>query len=192
MAACRASAVCKIEERRITAADRRKFVSVFDQCDVEKKSYLSREDLKIAVVMLFGYKPSKSETSMMLEACATPNCPGVSLEQFVSLMGRKLSAGDPYEKTRRIFRAFDLHCRGFLKVEDFRSAFARVVPRLPERTVLEAFRRDGEMKFSRKREGGKKAEEWSDPAGFTPLAERRVPLYAQQIYGRAPGAPDRR
>ncbi|XP_046710930.1 EF-hand calcium-binding domain-containing protein 11 isoform X1 [Silurus meridionalis] len=141
MAACRASAVCKIEERRITAADRRKFVSVFDQCDVEKKSYLSREDLKIAVVMLFGYKPSKSETSMMLEACATPNCPGVSLEQFVSLMGRKLSAGDPYEKTRRIFRAFDLHCRGFLKVEDFRSAFARVVPRLPERTVLEAFRR---------------------------------------------------
>ncbi|XP_046710942.1 EF-hand calcium-binding domain-containing protein 11 isoform X11 [Silurus meridionalis] len=107
MAACRASAVCKIEERRITAADRRKFVSVFDQCDVEKKSYLSREDLKIAVVMLFGYKPSKSETSMMLEACATPNCPG----------------------------------RGFLKVEDFRSAFARVVPRLPERTVLEAFRK---------------------------------------------------
>ncbi|KAI5101993.1 EF-hand calcium-binding domain-containing protein 11 [Silurus meridionalis] len=221
MAACRASAVCKIEERRITAADRRKFVSVFDQCDVEKKSYLSREDLKIAVVMLFGYKPSKSETSMMLEACATPNCPvvdtikrkadilhfnllttfsflftsnvthyrenqpalasasnlhaalyaiyhvsrvrevtgwmlsngaGVSLEQFVSLMGRKLSAGDPYEKTRRIFRAFDLHCRGFLKVEDFRSAFARVVPRLPERTVLEAFRHvdqdsDGHISF---------------------------------------------
>ncbi|XP_046710943.1 EF-hand calcium-binding domain-containing protein 11 isoform X12 [Silurus meridionalis] len=118
MAACRASAVCKIEERRITAADRRKFVSVFDQCDVEKKSYLSREDLKIAVVMLFGYKPSKSETSMMLEACATPNCPG----------------------------------RGFLKVEDFRSAFARVVPRLPERTVLEAFRHvdhdsDGHISF---------------------------------------------
>ncbi|XP_046710934.1 EF-hand calcium-binding domain-containing protein 11 isoform X4 [Silurus meridionalis] len=151
MAACRASAVCKIEERRITAADRRKFVSVFDQCDVEKKSYLSREDLKIAVVMLFGYKPSKSETSMMLEACATPNCPGVSLEQFVSLMGRKLSAGDPYEKTRRIFRAFDLHCRGFLKVEDFRSAFARVVPRLPERTVLEAFRENTSAGWSAER-----------------------------------------
>lgn len=30
--------------------------------------------------------------------------------------------------------------RGFLKLEDFRAAFSRVAPRLPERTVLEAFR----------------------------------------------------
>ncbi|KAM9466534.1 EF-hand calcium-binding domain-containing protein 11 isoform 2-T2 [Clarias gariepinus] len=122
------------------AADRKKFVSVFDQCDVEKKGYLSREDLKVAVVMLFGYKPSKSETSMMMGAGAVPTCPGVPLEQFVSLMGRKSSAGDPYEKTRQIFSAFDLHCRGFLKLGDFRSVFARIAPHLPERTVLEAFR----------------------------------------------------
>ncbi|XP_047677415.1 EF-hand calcium-binding domain-containing protein 11 isoform X5 [Tachysurus fulvidraco] len=159
---------------------------VFKQCDVEKKGYLSREDLKVAVVMLFGYKPSKSETSMMMEAGVEPNCPGmmmsrsclitgVPLEHFVSLMRRKLPAGDPYEKTRQLFSAFDLHCRGFLKLEDFRNVFARVAPRLPERTVLEAFRRRMER-----------------PAGFTPLAERLVPLYAQQIYGRAPGAPDER
>lgn len=32
---------------------------VFVQCDAEKKGFLSRADLKIAVVMLFGYKPSK-------------------------------------------------------------------------------------------------------------------------------------
>ncbi|XP_026782010.3 EF-hand calcium-binding domain-containing protein 11 isoform X1 [Pangasianodon hypophthalmus] len=150
------------EDRKMTAADRKRFVSVFDQCDVENKDYLCREDLKVAVVMLFGYKPSKSETSMMMEAGAVPNCPGmmsrscqitgVPLEQFVSLMGRKLSAGDPYEKTRQIFSAFDLHCRGFLKLEDFRSVFARVAPRLPERTVLEAFRHvdhdsDGHISF---------------------------------------------
>ncbi|CAM4647970.1 unnamed protein product [Leuciscus chuanchicus] len=30
--------------------------------------------------------------------------------------------------------------RGFLKMDDFKSAFKRVAPRLPERTVLEAFR----------------------------------------------------
>uniref|UniRef100_A0A3B1K5A4 EF-hand calcium binding domain 11 n=1 Tax=Astyanax mexicanus TaxID=7994 RepID=A0A3B1K5A4_ASTMX len=89
------------------------------------QSYLSREDLKIAVVMLFGYKPSKV-------------VPGVPLERFVSLMGRKLSAEDPYEKTRHVFSAFDVHCRGFLKLEDFKSVFARVAPRLPDRTVLEA------------------------------------------------------
>uniref|UniRef100_W5LH25 EF-hand calcium binding domain 11 n=1 Tax=Astyanax mexicanus TaxID=7994 RepID=W5LH25_ASTMX len=113
--------------------------TVFEQCDVEKKGYLSREDLKIAVVMLFGYKPSKV-------------VPGVPLERFVSLMGRKLSAEDPYEKTRHVFSAFDVHCRGFLKLEDFKSVFARVAPRLPDRTVLEAFRQmdhdsDGHISF---------------------------------------------
>ncbi|XP_053488681.1 EF-hand calcium-binding domain-containing protein 11 [Ictalurus furcatus] len=113
------AAFCRNEDRKMAAVDRKRFVSVFDQCDVEKKGYLSREDVKVAVVMLFGYKPSKSETSMLMEAGAVPTCPGmmyrsreitgVPLEQFVSLMGRKLSAGDPYEKTRQIFSAFDLH-----------------------------------------------------------------------------------
>ncbi|XP_049319825.1 EF-hand calcium-binding domain-containing protein 11 isoform X2 [Astyanax mexicanus] len=124
----------------LTKTERKRFIWVFEQCDVEKKGYLSREDLKIAVVMLFGYKPSKSETSMMIQAGAVPDCPGVPLERFVSLMGRKLSAEDPYEKTRHVFSAFDVHCRGFLKLEDFKSVFARVAPRLPDRTVLEAFR----------------------------------------------------
>ncbi|KAL6477411.1 hypothetical protein MHYP_G00132460 [Metynnis hypsauchen] len=132
-----AAGFCR-NDREMT--ERKRFASVFDQCDVEKKGYLSREDVKVAVVMLFGYKPSKSETDIMMQAGAVPNCPGVPLERFVSLMGRKLSAEDPYEKTRHIFSAFDVHCRGFLKLEDFKSAFARVAPRLPDRTVLEAFR----------------------------------------------------
>ncbi|XP_049319824.1 EF-hand calcium-binding domain-containing protein 11 isoform X1 [Astyanax mexicanus] len=136
----------------LTKTERKRFIWVFEQCDVEKKGYLSREDLKIAVVMLFGYKPSKSETSMMIQAGAVPDCPGVPLERFVSLMGRKLSAEDPYEKTRHVFSAFDVHCRGFLKLEDFKSVFARVAPRLPDRTVLEAFRQmdhdsDGHISF---------------------------------------------
>ncbi|XP_072546361.1 EF-hand calcium-binding domain-containing protein 11 [Salminus brasiliensis] len=139
-------------DRQITDMEKKRFVLVFDQCDAEKKGYLSREDLKIAVVMLFGYKPSKSEAGMMIQAGAVPNCPGVPLERFMSLMGRKLSAEDPYEKTRHIFSAFDVHCRGFLKLEDFKSVFARVAPRLPDRTVLEAFRQvdhdsDGHISF---------------------------------------------
>ena len=34
---------------------------VFKACDEDNKGYLSREDFKVAVVMLFGYKPSKVE-----------------------------------------------------------------------------------------------------------------------------------
>ncbi|XP_066531783.1 EF-hand calcium-binding domain-containing protein 11 [Hoplias malabaricus] len=148
----RSGAVLAKSDSKETEAERKRFIAVFDQCDVEKKGYLSREDLKVAVVMLFGYKPSKSETSNMMQAGAVPNCLGVPLERFVSLMGRKLSAEDPYEKTRHIFSAFDVHCRGFLKLEDFKSIFAHVAPRLPDRTVLEAFRHvdhdsDGHISF---------------------------------------------
>ncbi|XP_043118427.1 EF-hand calcium-binding domain-containing protein 11 [Puntigrus tetrazona] len=137
-------------EREINNAERKKIESVFYECDVGKKGYLSREDLKMAVVMLFGYKPSKSETNILMANGTDP--PGVSLERFVSLMGRKMSAEDPYEKTRQIFSAFDVHCRGFLKLDDFKSVFKRVAPRLPERTVLEAFRyadqdSDGHISF---------------------------------------------
>nr|XP_055028107.1 EF-hand calcium-binding domain-containing protein 11-like isoform X3 [Misgurnus anguillicaudatus] len=126
--------------REISDADRKKFETVFHQSDLGRKGYLSREDLKVAVVMLFGYKPSKSETDMLMESGSYKDWPGVPLNQFTSLMGRKMSAEDPYEKMRQIFSAFDVHCRGFLKLEDFKSAFKRVAPHLPERTVLEAFR----------------------------------------------------
>ncbi|MEE6523418.1 hypothetical protein FKM82_022330 [Ascaphus truei] len=34
-------------------------LEVFESCDEGSKGYLSREDMKVAVVMLFGYKPSK-------------------------------------------------------------------------------------------------------------------------------------
>ncbi|KAL1257663.1 hypothetical protein QQF64_010907, partial [Cirrhinus molitorella] len=96
-------------EREINNAERSKFELVFHQCDVGKKGFLSREDIKIAVVMLFGYKPSKSETDILMENGTIKDCPGVPLERFVSLMGRKMSGGDPYEKTRQIFTAFDVH-----------------------------------------------------------------------------------
>nr|XP_055028111.1 EF-hand calcium-binding domain-containing protein 11-like isoform X7 [Misgurnus anguillicaudatus] len=92
--------------REISDADRKKFETVFHQSDLGRKGYLSREDLKVAVVMLFGYKPSKSETDMLMESGSYKDWPG----------------------------------RGFLKLEDFKSAFKRVAPHLPERTVLEAFR----------------------------------------------------
>ncbi|XP_028813425.1 EF-hand calcium-binding domain-containing protein 11 [Denticeps clupeoides] len=129
------------DERRMTDIDKKRFTEVFHLCDVDKKGFLNREDLKIAVVMLFGYKPSKSETDMIMGHGTHGDLPeGVPLERFVPLMGTKLAAEDPYERTMQIFSAFDAHCRGFLKLEDFKRALAQVAPRLPERTVLEVFR----------------------------------------------------
>lgn len=65
-------------------------VQVFDQCDVEKKGYLSREDVKVAVVMLFGYKPSKVNPAIAARGrhCADYNmthstCWAVSFYLFI-------------------------------------------------------------------------------------------------------------
>ncbi|KAJ8290289.1 hypothetical protein GJAV_G00010990 [Gymnothorax javanicus] len=140
------------QRREITDRDKKLIAMVFERCDEDKKGYLSREDLKMAVVMLFGYKPSKSEANFFMEHAHRENLPGVPLELLVSLMGMKLSVEDPYDKTRHIFNAFDVHCRGFLTMEDFQKAFSRVAPRLPERTVQEAFREvdrdsDGHVSF---------------------------------------------
>uniref|UniRef100_A0A4W5R201 EF-hand calcium binding domain 11 n=1 Tax=Hucho hucho TaxID=62062 RepID=A0A4W5R201_9TELE len=140
------------KQREITDVDKKKFDTVYELCDTDKKGYLNREDLKMAVVMLFGYKPSKSETNMLMDQAQAKDSPGVCIEMFVCLMGRKLSSDDQYQKTRQIFNSFDVNCRGFLKLEDFRAAFSRVAPRLPERTVLEAFRladqdSDGHVSF---------------------------------------------
>ncbi|XP_013385976.1 EF-hand calcium-binding domain-containing protein 11-like [Lingula anatina] len=38
---------------------------VFHESDAGHKGYLSREDLKVATVSLFGYKPSKYEVDKM-------------------------------------------------------------------------------------------------------------------------------
>ncbi|XP_067848163.1 EF-hand calcium-binding domain-containing protein 11 isoform X2 [Heptranchias perlo] len=115
-------------------------VGVFRECDSGRNGYLSREDLKVAVVTMFGYKPSKMETDMLMAAVLEKDLPGMPLDQFMNLMSRKMAAQDRYDEMRQIFSAFDVHCRGFLTVEDFKRAFADVTPHLPEQTVLEAFR----------------------------------------------------
>ncbi|XP_057395336.1 EF-hand calcium-binding domain-containing protein 11-like isoform X25 [Balaenoptera acutorostrata] len=46
----------------------KKWVEVFKACDEENKGCLSRENFKVAVVMLFGYKPSKIEADAVMSS----------------------------------------------------------------------------------------------------------------------------
>ncbi|MBN3294891.1 EFC11 protein, partial [Amia calva] len=78
--------------------------------------------------MLFGYKPSKSETNLLMDPVLQAHFPGIPLDHFIRLMGRKLSAQDPYEKARQIFMAFDVHCMFFYLTCIFNSVLANVLP----------------------------------------------------------------
>uniref|UniRef100_UPI00398EAEC1 EF-hand calcium-binding domain-containing protein 11 isoform X1 n=1 Tax=Pristiophorus japonicus TaxID=55135 RepID=UPI00398EAEC1 len=128
------------EERIVTDLEKSYFATVFRECDLGRKGYLSREDLKVAVVTIFGYKPSKLETDILMATVLEHHLPGLPPDQFTNLMSRKKATQDHHDEMRQIFSAFDAHCRGFLMVEDFKRAFADVTPHLPEQTVLEAFR----------------------------------------------------
>ncbi|XP_056402126.1 EF-hand calcium-binding domain-containing protein 11 isoform X1 [Hyla sarda] len=126
--------------RGVRDSDRRRFLQVFQACDKGQKGYLSREDLKVAVVMLFGYKPSKIEVDTMMSDLVNGNTGGVRADEFVKLMALKRSAQMSFGDHRQIFSVFDTHCRGFLNLDDFKRAFNRVAPHLSEQTVIEAFR----------------------------------------------------
>ncbi|XP_075782847.1 EF-hand calcium-binding domain-containing protein 11 isoform X2 [Pelodiscus sinensis] len=117
---------------------RERYVRVFEACDEDKKGYLSREDFKVAVVMLFGYKPSKVEVDSVM-ASVQQNNSGVLLEEFLKLMSAKKAAQLYHSEKRQIFTAFDMQYKGFLTLEDFKRAFNSVAPKLPERMIVEAF-----------------------------------------------------
>ncbi|XP_077123825.1 EF-hand calcium-binding domain-containing protein 11 isoform X1 [Ranitomeya variabilis] len=124
--------------RELRGCERRKVLQVFKACDEGKKGYLSREDLKVAVVMMFGYKPSKLEVDTMVPGQSRTG--EVTPDEFVKLMTLKGSVQPSFGDQRQIFSVFDSHCRGFLNLDDFRRAFKRVAPHLPEQTIIEAFR----------------------------------------------------
>ncbi|XP_032965607.1 EF-hand calcium-binding domain-containing protein 11 isoform X2 [Rhinolophus ferrumequinum] len=132
-------------------SEHKKWVEVFRACDEDNKGYLSREDFKVAVVMLFGYKPSKIEADSVMSS-VNPNTSGILLEEFLNVIRKKREAQLYRNETRHIFTAFDRHYRGYLTLEDFQKAFKQVAPKLPERIILEVFREvdqdsDGHVSF---------------------------------------------
>ncbi|XP_006879278.1 PREDICTED: EF-hand calcium-binding domain-containing protein 11 [Elephantulus edwardii] len=132
-------------------SEHRKWVEVFKTCDEDNKGYLSREDFKVAIVMLFGYKPSKIEADSVMSPI-NENTLGISLEDFLNVVRRKKQMQLPWSEVRHVFTAFDRHYRGFLTLEDFKKAFKQVAPRLSGRIVLEVFREvdqdsDGHVSF---------------------------------------------
>uniref|UniRef100_A0A8I3NY15 EF-hand calcium-binding domain-containing protein 11 n=2 Tax=Canis lupus familiaris TaxID=9615 RepID=A0A8I3NY15_CANLF len=124
---------------RAAAAEAPRDHQVFKACDEDNKGYLSREDFKVAIVMLFGYKPSKIEADSMMSS-VNPNTSGILLEEFLSIVRKKKEVQLHRNEIRHIFTAFDRHYRGYLTLEDFKKAFRLVAPKLSERTVLDVFR----------------------------------------------------
>ncbi|WAR19118.1 EFC11-like protein [Mya arenaria] len=97
---------------------------VFMTNDTDNKGFLSRADLKVAVVELLGYKPTKYEADQMLRDYGdnvSETLRGLREEQFVACMSEKMAGLDEDDEIRHTFMAFDMHCRGFLTLDDVKK-----------------------------------------------------------------------
>lgn len=122
------------DERRM----RKDCEEAFTAADEEKKGYLTPEDYKVAILSLFGYKPSKYEvTAVWRENCVNS---GLAKDKFVSLAVQRMNQQDKDEMARQIFLAFDVHCQGFLTERECLRAFQSVAPNLAKSRVPAVFR----------------------------------------------------
>ncbi|XP_048732323.2 EF-hand calcium-binding domain-containing protein 11-like isoform X1 [Ostrea edulis] len=142
-------------KRTITKEEKHLLSVVFHEADERNKGFLTREDVKVAIVELFGYKPSKYEVDQIMNnyGITYDNCIGLPLENYMTVMSEKVVSADEDENIRHTFMAFDSQCRGFLAVDDLQKAFSRVAPHIPNHTVQSCFReldRDGDGRISYK------------------------------------------
>ncbi len=123
------------------SVSRRDCERAFDAADEEGKGLLTREDYKVAVMSLLGYKPSTYELNSVWKsrcrgegAGLGENCSrgpqgggsGLDRKAFVELMVDRLNNQDRDELIRQIFLTFDPHCRGFITMGACRTAFQQV------------------------------------------------------------------
>ncbi|MBZ3882560.1 EF-hand calcium-binding domain-containing protein 11, partial [Sciurus carolinensis] len=77
----------------------------FKACDEDNKGYLSREDFKVAFVMLFGYKPSKIEADSVMSSInsSTSDRGFLTLEDFKRAF-RQVAPKLPERTVLEVFR----------------------------------------------------------------------------------------
>lgn len=116
---------CACADFEYGMADIQKVIaSAFSAADEGNKGYLTKEDYKVAVINLSGYKPSKYEVDTAWRGARQGE--GLTLSQFVELMLPRLKEKDISEEIRKIFMAFDRFCHGFISLEDCIAAFNKV------------------------------------------------------------------
>lgn len=139
-----------MEFREIDRKQQNLIFQVFFQADNGKKGYLTRKELKLAVVEIFGYKPSKYEVNEMFEKEQNISS-GLSRDVFNKLMRSKLLMQDEDGEIRQTFLAFDTKCRGFIGLEDAKNIFEVVAPFVKQFDLQRLFRevdRDGDGRVS--------------------------------------------
>jgi len=124
-------------------------LEIFQICDEGNKNFLTLQDLKVAWIHLFGYKPSSLEVKRFLRSEHEKSYEHkksdehdevqLSFPTFEKLIGNRLKSLFDHCEIRQLFYAFDVRCRGFLTLDDVIRAFKSVAPGIQQSTVATVF-----------------------------------------------------
>ncbi len=110
------------------------------------RATLTREDYKVAIVDLLGYKPSKYEldsvwTEYTCTGCHDKEEKGAGMDEvtFTALMTKRLAQKDIDEWIRQIFVSFDVHLNGFITPESCQRVFHEIAPLIKPNQVEKWF-----------------------------------------------------
>eukprot|EP00658_Telonema_sp_P-2_P034311 TRINITY_DN2505_c0_g1_i1.p1 TRINITY_DN2505_c0_g1~~TRINITY_DN2505_c0_g1_i1.p1 ORF type:complete len:144 (+),score=27.79 TRINITY_DN2505_c0_g1_i1:229-660(+) len=113
---------------------------------------MSRTDLKLALIDLLGYKPSRYELGAVLRKCgADPRATSVGFDLFEMVVRDRQDSRDPDEKIRQAFRTMDTQYVGFLTYSGVKAVFEEVLPSVGAEEVRRAFNEvdeDGDGRIS--------------------------------------------
>ncbi len=125
------------------SALRKHCTDAFQNADSHRKGFLTKEDYKVAIMELLGYKPSKYELeSIWTEhvGCHGEEEGGLDREAFTALITHRLMQKDIDELVRQIFVSFDVYLNGFLTLESCQRVFHEVAPLIKTDQIERWFR----------------------------------------------------
>nr|CCA26279.1 EFhand domaincontaining protein C14orf143 homolog putative [Albugo laibachii Nc14] len=111
----------------------------FQHFDANSKGYLDESELKCAVVAALGIQPSRLILSEIFAHQFDSDSIQINRTEFLSTLQDRFSNAKGMEYGRRLFKAMDLRCDGFISRENFISICGRYTPRLALSTVIAAF-----------------------------------------------------
>ena len=125
---------------KVTTEHKHNIMVAFQNADEGRKGFLTPEDLKVAFVSLFGYKPSKHEMEDLMSREDKGKSPVMTLGTFMDIASGKIEAQDFDDEIRQIFLAFDVACRGFITLDNAKKIFEQIAPFLDSKSVEKVFR----------------------------------------------------
>ena len=115
---------------------------------------------------------------------------GIELPRFCELMDQRLAMQEPDEVTRRSFRAFDAHAKGYISAADFERVMNGIAPHLPRETISLVFSevdtdRDGDGPACRRTSAASRPQLDRISTASRPSAAHQLPLLPARLAGRS-------